>query len=101
MYDSNRNSFISLVFSSNGVLKFILASQYQKNFLKNPLLKNFLDTMMPNSNNFIKNISIGSVVFNIAGKLTKSAGICSLILKQEKTRTLVKLKSGEHVFSQT
>lgn len=108
LYDPNRSGFISLLMMKNGILFYILAPNYpvQQSSLSNlqePLRKN-----EKGSSNFLKYMSLGSMIFNIeltpnAGSvISRSAGTFSVILsaKKLKNKVILKLKSGEHrVFS--
>jgi len=82
----------------NGVLTYLLAANYPENqtkihFLQEPPIRSY-----KGQSQFLGLMPLGSVIYNVDGKITKAAGSSSLLLshKDGGKNVLLKLKSGEH-----
>jgi len=103
LYDPNRNSFISLISTTNAIMTYILAADYPigqqriYNLREAPIKKE------KGWSNFLRKISLGTILYNVeffpgnGGKIARSAGNFVLLLRKEnrKKRIVLKLKSGE------
>jgi len=91
IHDSNRTASLSLICFPVGLLTYILKPAKINDFIIN------LTKTTPNlgDSSLLKNFSSGSIIYNINGKIARSAGCSALLIRQEDNQALLKLKSGE------
>ncbi len=105
--DPNRTAYISLIMFPNGILTYIIATQYSENQTKIYNLKSPSQQNNKGWSNFLSNFSLGSIINNIeirsgiGAQFARSAGTSAIILRKDhnfkiKQATLIKLKSGAH-----
>lgn len=103
--DPNRSGNISLVVTDNGILTYILATNFQSAQTKIYNLQEPPVRSEKGWSNFMKLIPLGSIIFNIemipgqGAKLVRAAGNSAVLLKKDykfSKNVLLKLKSGEH-----
>lgn len=102
IYDVKRSSKISLIIFPNGIVTYILASQFAPNQTKIYNLYKSPQIHDKGWSNFLYNFPIGSIIHNIeiipglGAKIAKAAGTHALILRKTQKLITVKLKSGAH-----
>lgn len=101
-YDPNRNSYIVLLCYVNGVLSYSLLAEGMRFGSSVLNTKEYLGEIFVGMATFLKNFSIGSIVYNLellpnsSSKLVRSSGLAAQILKKVGARYIsVKLPSGE------
>lgn len=98
-YDPNRSVFVMLLNYKDGTRRYRLAPEGIK--IGNEIICKEKDSIQVGNRLKIKNIPVGSVVFNIelnpgqGGKIVRSAGTGAQILSQEEKYTTVTLPSKE------
>ncbi len=98
-YDPNRSADIALVEYENGETKYVIAPQSLKEGDK--IITSDKTEIKPGNRMRIKNIPVGSMVYNIAihpdgrAKLVRSAGVGALVLAQEGNTTHLRMPSRE------
>jgi len=98
-YDPNRSSFIALVFYKDGEKRYILAPQELK--VGDEIITGELVSLKPGNRMPLKNIPIGTFVYNIelisgrGGKIARSAGNSAQVMAIEGGYAQLTLPSGE------
>lgn len=92
-FDPNRSALIGLIIYTNGILSYILYTNFWK-------IGYFSQINLKNSVNQIKNLALNTIIHNIelkpflGGQFCRSSGIFAKIEKKVKNKVIIKMPSG-------
>jgi large subunit ribosomal protein L2 len=93
VYSANHTAALGLICYPVGLLTYILnpTKIYEGDFIVN----GGLSPIFYGDATSIANFPSGSLIYNIAGRFTRSAGCSTILVRQDYDQALLKLKSGE------
>jgi len=98
-YDPNRSGFIALVFYKDGEKRYILAPKTVK--VGDEIIVSEKAPLKPGNRLFLRNIPVGTFVYNIeiksggGAKIARSAGVFAQVMANNEGYTHLKIPSGE------